>query len=125
MTRQDVFDYVKNKYKTESDYPWLDDNAVLRHADNNKWYGLVMAVGRNKLGLSDDGMVDVINVKCEPMLVGSLRMQEGFHPAYHMNKDKWLTARLDGSAPDDEIKSLIDLSYGLTSSKNKESWFID
>jgi len=34
-----------------------------------------------------------------------------------MNKDKWLTARLDGSAPDDEIKSLIDLSYELTAKK--------
>jgi len=119
MTRQDVFDYVKKKYKTEPDYPWFDDNAVLRHADNNKWYGLVMAVGRDKLGLSGDGMVDVINVKCDPMLAGSLRMQEGFHPAYHMNKDKWLTARLDGSAPDDEIKSLIDLSYELTAAKKK------
>jgi len=119
MTRQDVFDYAKKEYGTEPDYPWLDDNAVLRHADNNKWYALVMAVGRDKLGLSGDGTVDVLNVKCDPALAGSLRMQEGFHPAYHMNKDKWLTARLDGSAPADELKSLIDLSYDLTAAKKK------
>lgn len=119
MTRQDVFDYVKKKYSTEPDYPWMDDNAVLRHADNHKWYGLVMAVGKDKLGLSGEGSVDVINVKCDPMLAGSLRQQDGFHPAYHMNKDKWLTARLDGSAPDDEIKNLIDLSYELTANKKK------
>lgn len=34
MTRQDVFDYVKKKYKTEPDYPWFEDNAVLRHTNN-------------------------------------------------------------------------------------------
>lgn len=78
-----------------------------------------MAVGRDKLGLSGDGTVDVLNVKCDPMLAGSLRQQDGFHPAYHMNKDKWLTARLDGSASDDEIKSLIDLSYELTAMKKR------
>ncbi len=119
MTRQQVFDYAKIKYGTTPDYPWCDNNAVLRHSDNNKWYGLVMEVGRYKLGLSGDGMVDVVTVKCDPILGGSLRMQEGFHPAYHMNKDKWLTIRLDGSAPDDEIRSLIDLSYELTAAKKK------
>lgn len=119
MTRQEVFDYVKKKYKTEPDYPWFDNNAVLRHADNSKWYGLVMAVGREKLGLSGGGTVDVVNVKCDPVLAGSLRMREGFHPAYHMNKEKWLTIRLDGSVPEDEIKSMIDFSYGLTENKKK------
>lgn len=64
--------------------------------------------------------MDVLNVKCDPMLAGSLRQQDGFHPAYHMNKDKWLSVRLDGSAPDNEIKSLIDLSYDLTAAKNKK-----
>lgn len=42
MTRQDVFEYCRNQYKTEPDYPWKDWNAVLRHTDNNKWYGLVI-----------------------------------------------------------------------------------
>ena len=53
-------------------------------------------------------------MKCDPILAGSLRAQEGFHPAYHMNKEKWLTIRLDGSVPDVEIEKLIDLSYELT-----------
>lgn len=119
MNRQEIFGYVKTKYGTDPDYPWFDTNAVLRHKANNKWYSLVMEVGRDKLGLSGDGMVDVITVKCDPMLGGSLRAQEGFHPAYHMNKDKWLTVRLDGSVPDEEIKNLIDLSYDLTAAKKK------
>ncbi len=119
MTRRQVFEYVKIKYGTEPDYPWLDDNAVLRHGDNKKWYGLVMKVWRGKLGLSGDGAADVINVKCDPAMGSFLRQKNGFHPAYHMNKEKWLTIRLDGSVADEEIKNLIDLSYEMTAAKKR------
>jgi len=121
MTRQEVFEYCRQQYGTEPDYPWLDGNAVLRHRDNNKWYGLVMEVGRDKLGMSWDGEVNVLNVKCDPALAGSLRMQPGFFPAYHMNKEKWLSILLEGPQPDDEVKRLIDLSYQLTEAKKKRN----
>lgn len=80
-----------------------------------------MEVGRDKLGLPDSEITDVINVKCDPFLIGSLRGQPGFHPAYHMNKEKWISIRLDGSVPDEKIKDLIDLSYQLTGPKKKDS----
>ena len=41
MNRQEIFEWVKATYGTEPDYPWNDWNAVLRHKDNNKWYGVV------------------------------------------------------------------------------------
>ena len=116
MTRQEVFAYAKQQYGTEPDYPWMDTNAVLRHADNKKWYAVILEVRREKLGLDGDGMLDVLNVKCDPILIGSLRLKPGFHPAYHMNKDKWLTIRLDGSVSPAEIQNLIDLSFRLTRS---------
>lgn len=50
MTRQEVFSWCKQQYGTEPEYPWNDWNVVLRHTDNQKWYGLIMEVGRNKLG---------------------------------------------------------------------------
>lgn len=120
MTRQQVFNYVKAKYGTSPDYPWFDNNAVLRHADNHKWYGIVMEVGCGKLGISGV-TVDVLNVKCDPMLGGFLRQSEGFHPAYHMNKEKWLTVRLDGSVAEDEIRGLLDLSYEMTAVRKKRT----
>ncbi len=43
-----------------------------------------------------------------------LREQSGYLPAYHMNKERWITIRLDGSVPEEEIKNLIDMSYHLT-----------
>lgn len=121
MNRQQIFDYVKQRYKTEPDYPWADGNAVLRHKENSKWYGVVLKVGFDKLGLTGDGQVDVLNVKCDPLLIGSLRTREGFHPAYHMNKDKWISIRLDGSVSEEEIQSLIHLSYELTEPKKKRT----
>ena len=44
-----------------------------------------------KIGLTGEGEVDILNVKCDPILSGSLRMQPGFFPAYHMNKEKWIS----------------------------------
>ena len=120
MTRQQLFQWMKRRYGVEPDYPWADENAVLRHRDNNKWFALVMEVGREKLGMDGDGTAEIINLKCQPALIGSLRERDGFHPAYHMNKDQWLSVRLDGSVADDEMKSLIDLSFELTQKKQKK-----
>ena len=104
MTRQDVFEYCRKQYKTQPDYPWKDWNAVLRHTDNNKWYGLVM------------------EVKCDPILSGSLRMQPGFFPAYHMNKEKWISIMLSEASENDEmIKNLIDWSYQATEQRKRRS----
>lgn len=114
MTRQEVFDYAKQQYGTEPDYPWMDANAVLRHLGSNKWYAVILEVRWEKLGLDGDGVVDILNVKCDPILIGSLRLKPGFHPAYHMNKEKWLTIRLDGSVSSAEIQDLIEMSYQLT-----------
>ena len=119
MTRQEIFEWVKRRYHTVPDYPWSDDNAVLRHGDSKKWYGLIMEIGRDKLGLDGEDTADIMNLKCEPLLIGSLRERDGFHPAYHMNKDQWLSVRLDGSVPDDEFKNLIDLSFELTQKKKR------
>lgn len=64
--------------------------------------------------------MDVINLKCDPELIGSLRLKSGFHAAYHMNKEKWISIRLDGSVVDSEIKSLIELSFELTRDGKKK-----
>lgn len=120
MTRQELFDWCRQKYGTEPDYPWNDKNAVLRHTDNNKWYGVVLEVDQRKLGLTDEGIVDILNVKCDPVMIGSLRMQSGFYPAYHMNKDKWISIMLERPEADETIKDLLSLSYELTKGKSKK-----
>ena len=59
-------------------------------------------------------MIDVMNLKCDPILIGSLRGEPGIFPAYHMNKDRWLSVALDGSAADDQIRLLLERSYAAT-----------
>lgn len=114
MERKELFEWVKETYGTEPDYPWNDWNCVLRHKHNNKWFALIMEIDEKKLGIDSERVIDVLNVKCDPLLIGSLRMKEGFYPAYHMNKDKWVSVIMDGTVPADEIKELIKLSYNLT-----------
>ena len=67
------------------------------------------------------GIVDVLNVKSDPLLIGSLRGQDGYFPAYHMNKEKWLSIQLGKPELDDAIKDLLSLSYELTAPKKRNS----
>ena len=120
MTRQDIFVWCKQQYDVEPDYPWNDWNAVLRHKDNRKWFGLVLEVKGNKLGMDTEKMVDLLNIKCDPMLIGSLLLRRGFFPAYHMNKDNWVSILLDAPENDEKIKSLLDMSYEMTKNRKKE-----
>lgn len=117
-----VFDYAKAAYGVEPDYPFptAPDYPVLRHPDTRKWFALIMDVPRSRLGLTGEERVDILNIKCDPLLSGSLRLQEGYFPAYHMNHDGWLTILLDGTVPIADITPLLDMSFELTMIKSKK-----
>lgn len=121
--RQEILEYVSGQYGTKPEYPWMDSPnfAVLRHSDNNKWYGLIMDVAKDRLGLPGNDIVDIVNVKCDPAMIGSLRTQEGFLPAYHMNKGHWISILLDGTVEKERIFPLIDRSFALTEKKMKST----
>ena len=114
-TRESILKYAADYFGTQPEYPWTRDpvSAVLRRRDNRKWYGLVIDVRRDRLGLTGEELVDVLDFKCDPRMLGSVRAQAGFLPAYHMNKDKWVSVLLDGSVPLDAVTPLLDLSYDL------------
>ena len=118
--RDQVFDYVKRKYKTEPEYLWrrYPDYAIFRHADNEKWFGLVMDVARNKLGMAGDEIVDVLNVKCsDPLLADLLIHQPGYFRGYHIARGNWVSILLDGTVPFEDICRWLDESYDATASK--------
>lgn len=119
MNREELESYILNHYSTEADYPWADTPraAVFRHVGNRKWFALVMEVPRDKLGLPGTEKLDIVNFKCDPILISSLRGEPGVFPAYHMNKASWITAALDGSVPAETIELLLDVSYELTKPK--------
>ena len=116
LMRNALFQFAKEAWGTEPEYLWASspDAAVLRHSENRKWYAIVMRVSRRTLGLSNCGVTDVVNVKCDPLMTGSLLMKKGILPAYHMNKQSWVSILLDGTVPMQEIEGLLRMSYSVT-----------
>ena len=52
--RERLLRYAAENYGTTPEYPWdgTPDAAVLRHMGNQKWYGLLMRIPSEKLGLA-------------------------------------------------------------------------
>ena len=118
MNRETLFNYAKKHFHSEPNYLWenLPNYAVLRHhQDGDKWYAIVMNVSGSKLGIKDDKEIDVLDIKARPEHIGSLRKKEGILPAYHMNKEHWISIILSGHLSDKEIFDLLTESYHLTS----------
>ncbi|WP_112198548.1 MULTISPECIES: MmcQ/YjbR family DNA-binding protein [unclassified Rahnella] len=116
MKRESLFRYAREHYNSEPEYLWrnLPDYAVLRHHNGDKWFGLVMNVSGTKLGLKTEDKVDILEVKVRPEHIGSLRQKDGILPAYHMNKEHWVSVILSGPLPADEIHELLADSHELT-----------
>lgn len=86
---------------------------VFRHEASGKWFALVMDLPASRLGLPGDDVIDVANLKCDPDLAAVLRHRDGFHPAYHMNKEHWLTVEL-ACVDSETMADLLAMSHGLT-----------
>ena len=117
--RQEIIDYIHEKYGAEIEYLWMryPSYGIFRHADNQKWYALMMDVPRSKLGQPSDEIVDILNVKLDdPLLRDFLVQREGFLPGYHISRGNWISILLDGAVELSEIYSLIDTSYKVTAS---------
>lgn len=115
--REQVFEYVRETYGTQPEYLWprFPDCAVLRRGDSRKWYGIVMDVPREKLGLPGLGRVDILNVKLgDPLLTELLLGQPGYRKSYHMGGNGWISILLDGTVPVQDICHWLDHSYGET-----------
>ena len=119
MNKTELMDYITNNYGIQPDYPWVKypDFAVFRHQNNRKWFALFMDVSKKHLGLHEEGNLQVVNLKCDPILLGCLLQEKGFFPAYHMNKDNWITVALDGSVEEGKLAMLLDVSFKATASK--------
>ena len=120
MTKQEFLEYCLNTYGTLPDYPFDEDfeTAVLRHADNRKWYAIVMRVSRRKFSFDSDEVIDVVNLKLPTEIFGSFGASDGVYPAYHMNKLHWISVLLP-DAPNDVVQFLANLSFEATKSKIK------
>ena len=121
MTRTQLIQQISEHYGAAPEYVFRDepDICVFRHAGNRKWFAVAMRVPYRRLGIEREGEVDIADTKCGPLLMGAYRGQPGILPGYHMNKEHWLTILLDGTAEDDLIRELFEISFDLTNSAPK------
>ena len=122
MTKQEFLKYCLNTYCTSPDYPFDDwmESAVLRHADNKKWFAIVLRVSRLKFGFNSDDVIDVVNLKLPTEMFGSFGAADGVYPAYHMNKLHWISVLLP-DASDDIVQFLVNVSFEATKPPKKKS----
>ena len=121
-TRQEVLDMALALPGAVPDMPFDEDfdTTVLRHGETGKWFGIVMKVPRAKVGLSGEDATEILNLKCDPMLSYGLRQTHpDILPAWHMNKQHWISVRLEGDVPEDVLQSLVEMSYDLTRKKSQ------
>ena len=107
---------IKEVFNRTPEFKWekYPRYAVFKNSKNNKWFGIIMNVDKEKLMPNIDGEVEIINVKLNPEEILELLKQKGFYPAYHMNKKYWISILLDDTLTDTLIMDIIKESYLLT-----------
>ena len=110
-----ILRFIKERYNAEPEFLWssLPECAALRVPGKKPWFAVVGRVPKDKFGLDEGGVVEVINLKDEPKLVSDRVDGKNAFPAYHMNKQHWYTLFLDERLSDNEIVNLIEKSYAL------------
>ena len=114
-----VIAYVKEKYGASLENLWMryPNYAIFRHADNGKWFALMMDVEKNKLGLPGNDVVDILNVKLsDPFLADLLVQQPGYMRGYHIARGNWISILMDGTVPRKDLCRWVDESYLATAS---------
>ncbi len=106
---------IQARYDISADYPWakLPNNAVFRHPHNQKWFALAMTVKPMSLGRDGVEYVEIVNLKTRPEQIGLLLQIRGILPAYHMNKEHWISVVLAEITPT-LLWELVEDSFYLT-----------
>ncbi len=114
-----VINYIKEKYNDDLEYLWekFSNNAVWRNKNNNKWYGILLVIPEVKLGIQSDKIIEIIDLRYQRDDIKSIIDCSKIFPGYHMNKNSWITIRLDGSIDIKKIYKLIDNSYEISLKK--------
>ena len=111
---------------------WMIENIVPYHGnpfekteamgfmveDKGKWYGLMMEVPLQKLGVPSKADALILNVKIHPEDKERLLSTDGIYEAYHMNKKHWISIALNVCTDDALIKECICTSYKCVAKKD-------
>lgn len=116
---QKLIQYVSDAYGDALEFLWekFPDNAIWRRKDNKKWYGALLTITKNKIGLPSQEKIEIIDLRAAPENIDSLVDNVTIFKGYHMNKKHWITVCLDGTVALDDIKKMLNASYELAGGK--------
>src|SRR5579875_2263466 len=101
MTTDDVLELCAGLPGAVEDYPFGEGVAVFKVG--GRMFAIVPIAARP----------GSMTLKCDPDLALHLRARyAAVRPGYHTNKRHWNTVELDGSVDDDELREMVEHSYG-------------
>ena len=118
-----ITNLINKKYGVNPEFLWekFPGIGIFREKSSDKWFAIITNIDKSKLVSDEKGEIEILNIKLDDETEKYLK-KEGIYPAYHSNKKNWVTIILDDTFLDEEIMSLIDISYGNIV-KNKE-WLV-
>ena len=110
--------HIRDEYGAEPEFLWPErypTYCIFRHGGNKKWFALIGRIEWKSLGRDGKELVDIINLKFDNgQALDFAENTPGVYPAYHMNKQHWITIALDGTLSDEMVMELVKKSYLLT-----------
>ena len=117
---EDVLRYVKERYNSTIVKPFKTNPDIKALVTaKNKWYALFLDIEYNKLKKDSlvDSKVKIINLKHISSKISDITDNRNIFPAYHMNKNHWISVVLDNNIDIEYVKELIEISYNLVNNK--------
>lgn len=112
-----IISYVKEQYEDDLEFLWKDTEAAIwRRKDNKKWYGLMMNISKEKLGLPFSKKATILNLRISFKELENVLDDKKYFRAYHMNKKHWISLLID-EISFSEIIQRISNSYLLAQKK--------
>jgi len=113
MTHTELHDYLLSFSNVWLDFPFGEDTSVYKIGHTETGGGKMFAL------VADASKPLRLSLKCDPGLAERLReTYETVLPGYHLSKKHWNTILMTGQVPEDELRSLISLSYRLVSGES-------
>lgn len=113
---KEIIKYIKEKYNDDLEFLWkkFPKNAIWRNNANKKWYGALLVLQKRKLKIDSEEIIDIIDLRYQKERIKDIIDNDKVFPGYHMNKNSWITIKLDNSVETERIFELIDNSYNLS-----------
>jgi predicted DNA-binding protein (MmcQ/YjbR family) len=109
-TQEEIQEYLTSLPNVRLEFPFGENTLVYSIIGEDDKDGKMFAL------IAKDCKPPRLSLRCDPILAKKLReIYETVLPGQNLNKNNWNTIICTGQIPQDELKSLITLSYNLAS----------